>query len=82
MEAAEFNEKYRQYLEEGHYGLAVHNSEFVTWLDGKFQEFVKIEGFKYSQIKAKFGMGRFYCEGITREQEIEVENKISDLCKK
>jgi hypothetical protein len=26
-------------------------------------------------------MGRFYCDGLTRQQEMEVENKITELCK-
>lgn len=79
MTAEQFNDKYQQYLEEGHYGLDVHNEEFINWLDGKFQEFIKKPGFSYSQIKDKFGMGRFYCEGLTREEESEVEDRISKL---
>jgi hypothetical protein len=77
----EFNDKYKNYLEEGHYGLAIHSEEFITWLDNKFQEFIKLPGFKYSQIKSKFGMGRFYCEGLSSEQVKEVEDKITELCK-
>jgi hypothetical protein len=79
MTAEEFNQKYEQYLEDGHYGLDVHDDDFINWLDGKFQEFIKTPKFKYSQIKVKFGSGRFYCEGLTREQEIEVENKITKI---
>jgi hypothetical protein len=82
MTSKQFNEKYKDFLEEGHYGLDVHNPEFIEWLDGKFQEFVKKEGFSYSQIKAKFGMGRFYCEGLSNEEENEVEQKITELFKK
>lgn len=79
MTTAEFNKKYENYLEEGHYGLDIGNPEFIEWLDGKFQEFIKKPGFKYTQIKAKFGMGRFYCEGLTDEEEREVEDKITNL---
>jgi hypothetical protein len=79
MTAHQFNEKYKEYLEEGHYGLDVHNEKFINWLDEKFQEFIKKPDFSYSQIKAKFGYGRFYCEGLTREEEFEVEEKISKL---
>ena len=79
MTIREFNEKYKQYLEEGHYGLDVGDAEFIQWLDKRFQEFIQKPGFSYSQIKSKFGMGRFYCEGLTREETSEVELKISQL---
>ena len=79
MTIQEFNEKYKQYLEERHYGLDVGDAEFIQWLDKRFQEFIQKPGFSYSQIKSKFGMGRFYCEGLTREETSEVELKISQL---
>jgi len=80
MTTNQFNEKYSQYLEKGHYGLAISDEEFVQWLDSKFQEFIKQPNFSYSQIKAKFGMGRFYCKGLTIEQVQEVQNKITEIC--
>ncbi len=81
MTAEDFNTKYLQYLEEGHYGAdGFDHPEFLDWLDEKFQEYIKIPGFSYSQIKSKFRMGRFYCEGLTMEQINEVENKITELC--
>ena len=79
MTIDQFNEKYSAFLEEGHYGLAIGGPEFVDWLDTRFEEFTKNPDFKYSQIKAKFGMGRFYCEGIPDNQVYEVEQKITDL---
>ena len=79
MTASEFNEKYKDYLEDGHYGLDIHNSDFIEWLDNKFQQFIQKPGFSYSQIKTKFGFGRFYCEGLTNEEQFEVEDKISKL---
>lgn len=82
MTIEQFNEKYKDFLEEGHYGLAVGEEKFMDYLDKKFQEFIKIPGFKYSQIKVKFGMGRFYCEGLSPEEVNEVENKITEYCKK
>jgi hypothetical protein len=82
MTTEQFNQKYNDYLEEGHYGLTIYNEQFIEWLDGKFQEYIKHPDFKYSQIKAKFGMGRFYAEGISNEQISEVERKITELCKR
>lgn len=81
MTLEEFNQKYKDFLEEGYYGLAIDNDDFVNWLDDKFQKFIKKPNFSYSQIKAKFGMGRFYCEGLSIEEIKEVENKITELCK-
>jgi hypothetical protein len=79
MTPTEFNEKYKDFLEKGHYGLAVGDTEFINWLDGKFQKFIEIPNFSYSQIKSKFGMGRFYCEGLTDKQVREVEERISNI---
>ena len=79
MTHVDFNEKYKNYLEKGHYGIDVGNSDFIEWLDKKFEGFIKKPGFSYSQIKSKFGMGRFYCEGLTREEIDEVDDKISKL---
>ena len=80
MTPEQFNEKYKDFLKEGHYGLAIEGEEFVKWLDEKFQEYIKQPGFSYSQIKTKFRSGRFYAEGITEEQQLEVEGKIKELC--
>jgi hypothetical protein len=80
MTTQEFNEKYKDYLEKGHYGLAISGEDFIKWLDEKFQKFIKYPNFKYYQIKSKFGGGRFYCEGIPDELVIEVENKIRSYC--
>lgn len=81
MTAEEFNTKYIEYLENGHYGLDVHNEQFITWLDNKFQDYIKLPEFSYSQIKTKFGTGRFYAEGISNEEITEVENKITEFYK-
>lgn len=76
MTVEDFNNKYKEYLEEGHYGLAVSDPLFIIWLDEKFQGFIKKPGFSYSQIKFKFKFGRFYCEGLTTEEISEVEDKL------
>jgi hypothetical protein len=81
MAATEFNKKYKAYLEEGHYGLAIDDEAVINYLDGKFQEFIKIPGFSYSQIKLKFGMARVYCQPTnipTNELEAEIEKILKD----
>jgi len=79
MTAEEFNKKYELYLNEGHYGLSIDSEEFVNWLDQKFRHFITFPKFRYSQIKIKFGYGRFYCEGLPQELVKEVEEKITDF---
>lgn len=60
MTANEFNEKYKEYLEEGHYGLDISTPSIIKYLDEMFQDLIKIPGFKYTQIKEKFNTSRFY----------------------
>ena len=60
MTKNEFNEKYEEYLEEGHYGLDISTPSIIKYLDEMFQDLIKIPGFKYSQIKEKFNTSRFY----------------------
>lgn len=56
----EFDEKYKDFLEEGHYGMAINNETVIIVLDYLFKTFTLIPGFSYSQIKMKFGSSRFY----------------------
>jgi hypothetical protein len=81
MTQEEFNEKYKDYIEDRFDGLSFGDSEFVTWLDGKFQEFIKKPGFNFAQIKSKYGWGRFYCNGLGRDEVAEVEQRITKICK-
>jgi hypothetical protein len=81
MTPTEFNEKYKDFLEEGYYGLSISNDQLTEWLDSKFQEFIQLPNFSYLQIKSKFGMGVFYCQGLTTEQIREVEKKITSFLK-
>ena len=55
MTSFEFNEKYKDYLEQGHYGLAIDIPSVTKFLDGIFSlVLIHLPGFKYSQIKLKF----------------------------
>ncbi len=60
MTVNEFNEKYKEYLEEGHYGLDINNPNIIKYLNIYFEDLIKIPGFKYSQIKEKLNYSRFY----------------------
>lgn len=76
MTAREFNNKYKDYLEDKFYGLAIDIPTVVEFLDGIFEDLVKIPGFKYSQIKMKFGMARFYST-LNRELSYLIEDEIN-----
>ena len=60
MTAEEFNIKYADYLETGHYGLDINIPAVTRYLDEVFQGLIKIPGFQYSQIKDKYSSCRFY----------------------
>jgi hypothetical protein len=81
MTQEEFNEKYKDYIEKGYYGLAFGDDEFVDWLDIKFQEFIKEPNFNFAQVKSKFGWGRFFCYGLSQDKVREVEERITKICK-
>jgi hypothetical protein len=81
MTVEEFNEKYAAYLEPRHYGLDISDKEVIKYLDSKFDEFIKVPGFSYSQIKLKFGMSRVYCSPNsipTHELESEIDKIIQN----
>lgn len=78
MTVAEFNEKYKDYLEKGHYGLAIEHKEIVAKLDKIFEDCIKIPGFKYYQIKEKFGLVRVYTS-LVPEANYNIETIINKL---
>ncbi|NCD06154.1 MAG: hypothetical protein EOL97_08550 [Spirochaetia bacterium] len=81
MTSNEFNLKYKDYIEDRFEGLEIDIPELTNWLDDKFQEFIKIPGFQFAQIKSKFGYGRFYANGLSSEQLDEVKSKITNYCR-
>lgn len=79
MTSDEFNEKYKDHLEEGHYGLAIGNEEVVNYLDEKFQELIpEFPDLEYAQIKTKFGFSRFY-SNLPHEINMEIEKQIDKI---
>jgi hypothetical protein len=83
----EFNAKYADYLEEGHYGMDINIPSVITYVDQIFQDLIKIEGFKYQQIKTKFGLARVYTNldellpFVGRIIQQELEEKINFILK-
>ena len=82
MTRQEFNEKYREFLEPGHYGLALDRPSVVEYLDNEFQELIKLPGFQYSQIKGKFNWFCFYCYGVERAKVEEIEARLKEMYEK
>ena len=79
MTTEEFNKKYKDYLADRFYGLYLSNEKVIEYLDNKFQDFITRPDFKYHQIKLKFGMARFYAEGISTDEMFEIEGEINKI---
>lgn len=79
MTSEDFNKKYKNYLGYGFYGLGFDNQEVTSFLDKVFEDFIRIKGFEYHQIKVKFGHPRFYAHGISQETCQMVELMIANI---
>lgn len=79
MTSREFNIKYKDYLETGHYGLAIEHEGVIRFLDNIFTDLIQIPDFQYSQIKMKFGMSRFYADGLTSSMCYLIESRINQI---
>jgi hypothetical protein len=82
MTSDEFNEKYKAFLEEGHYGLSFDNERVTDMLDNIFKDLTLIPGFQYSQIKLKFGMPRFYSNLNSTRLMYMIEQEINEIVNK
>ena len=80
MTNSEFNEKYKDYLEDGHYGLAINIPTVTEFLDEMFSKvLIHLPGFKYSQIKLKFNYARVYTTLIHPTMNYWIESEINKL---
>jgi hypothetical protein len=85
--AEEFNEKYKEYIEEGHYGMEIGEPSILTYVDQIFNDLIKIPGFQFSQVKTKYGMARVYTNlddtlpFVGRIINQELEEKINFILK-
>jgi hypothetical protein len=83
----EFNTKYAEYKEEGHYGMDLEIPSVLTYVDQIFNDLVKIPGFKYEQIKTKYGLAKVYTNldqlmpFVGRIMNQELEEKINFILK-
>ena len=81
MTADEFNEKYSKYLEPGHYGMDIHYSGVIDYLDREFEEETKTNPeFLYSQIKLKFFSARVYTNSQkSNKWEKEIDKMLKEV---
>ena len=83
----EFNEKYKEYIEEGHYGMDINEPSVLAYVDQIFNDLTKIPGFQFSQVKTKYGMARVYTNVddllpfVGRIINQELEEKINFILK-
>ena len=80
MNLEQFNDKYKQYIPFGWYGLSFDIPEVTAYIDNIMQDLITIPGFQLFQIKLKFGMARFYFETswIHKHLEVALMLKIED----
>lgn len=73
-----FNAKYKNFLENGHYGLAINDEDVIVYLDKQFEiEVAHNPKFSYSQIKIKFGHTSVYAQSEkTHTWESEINKMI------
>jgi len=77
MNITEFNNKFKDHLEKGHYGMSISDPEVIEFLDKEFTEEIKNNpDFKYSQIKIKWGIARLYSNS---ELNYHWESKIDKI---
>jgi hypothetical protein len=78
--ATEFNEKYKDYLEEGHYGMSLGNLDVLKYLDREFSEEIKQNpNFSYSQIKDKWSRSVIYAETLDPSIVYEWERAVDSI---
>ncbi len=56
----EFNDKYKEYLDESENGMVLDIPSVLTYVDQIFQDLTQIPGFKYQQIKTIHGLAVVY----------------------
>ena len=74
----QFNAKYKNFLEDRFYGLAINNQKVIDYLDAEFEMEITNGDFQYSQIKTKFDSVRCYTNS---DKNSKWESHIQELLK-
>jgi hypothetical protein len=72
MNSEQFNEKYKQYIPSGWYGLGFDTPEVTEYLDTVMQDLITIPGFELLQVKLKFDWPRFYFTTNFKNKSLEL----------
>jgi hypothetical protein len=72
MNSEQFNEKYKQYIPFGWYGLSFDIPEVTEYLDIVMQDLITIPGFELLQVKLKFDWPRFYFTTNFKNKSLEL----------
>ena len=88
MTQKEFNEKYKQYIPEGWFGLEFDIPKVTEYLDSIMEDgLLNLPGFEIHQIKLKFGMCRFYFETALPNKKMQfiiemgIEQEVNNIIK-
>ena len=74
INANSFNEKWKNHLIDGAYGLNIENNEVIDYLNQEFGKETTINpAFIYFQIKIKFGSCRVDTNNYRKKEEWETE---------
>lgn len=77
MNVSDFNKKYAQYLEFGHYGASINDERFLKYLDEMFMNIIfHHPKFKFTQVKVKFGQIRFY-SNLSMQLQLQLESELN-----
>lgn len=81
MSNKEFNEKYKDFLEDGSVGLLISDKYpyIITYLDCVFKDLIKIDNFKYSIIDYQSENAKFNATGIDISTCFAIESAINIL---
>jgi len=72
MNLEQFNEKYKQYIPYGWFGLSFDIPEVTEYLDNIMQDLITLPGFELHQIKLKFDWPRFYFTTNFKNKNLEL----------
>ena len=81
MTTNEFNEKYKDYLEDRFDGMEIGHAGIIEICDEYFQNWIHVPGFQYAQIKTKFGSSRVYCKPYKYINTSGLEREINIILK-
>jgi hypothetical protein len=72
MNLEQFNEKYKQYIPSGWFGLSFDIPEITEYLDSVMQDLITIPGFELLHVKLKFDWPRFYFTTNFKNKSLEL----------